>query len=556
MNQKAARESVSEIFEQGGIPFERIPHQSALFLDFLRDEDALESFYPEKNTPLEQFAGKVLKDYQVDRQKLGDALTKINREIGASPKTFENIELLRESDCVTIVTGQQAGLFSGAIYTIYKALSAVKLAADLKKRGIKAVPVFWIAEEDHDFDEIKKTYTLDGRGKLTATENSPHERLENAPVGLIKLDAAIDETLASVFETLPQTEFSDEIKTLLSESYQSGKSFSAAFTELMAKIFADYGLIFLLPLDADLKNLCAPIFVEAVEKSAEIISSLLKKDESLKSENYQSQVLVEKDSFPFFYLNDRGERQALRRNFADGKIKTQKSKTEFSIAELTQIARTAPQKLSPNALFRPVVQDYLLPTLTYFGGAAEIAYFAQNSAIYEVLNRPVTPIRHRASLTVVEPRHTRTLDKYALDFTDLFAGKEAVKAAIVEKFIASDTARTFSEVETNIEEQLNLLAESLNSNEITLAANLENRRKKISWHIAALRKKYHRAEMLKNETVERRIENLFAALLPQNVLQERSLNVVTFLNLYGANFIEWIYDAIETGEQEHRILYL
>ncbi len=556
MNQKAARVSTGEIFLQKMIPFERIPHQSRLFLDFLQAPPNLNEFYPEKNAPLEDFAERVLENYKTDRTALGDALTQLNKSLGASQKTLENIELLRESDCLAIVTGQQAGLFSGAIYTIYKAVSAVKLAADLKKNHIKAVPVFWIAEEDHDFEEVKKTFVLDKKGKLAESNNAPPERIENAPVGLTRLDETINETVEALFEKFSHTEFTDEIKILLSESYEPGETFSTSFAKFLTKIFADYGLIILMPLDSELKKLCAPIYAEAVEKSDEIIAALLERNAELKKSDYQPQVLVEKDSFPFFYQNESGVRQALRKNLDNGKVKIHKSKTEFTVDELAAIARTSSSSLSPNALLRPVVQDYLLPTLVYFGGAAEIAYFAQNSAIYKVLKRPITPISHRASLTIIEPKDARTLGKYDLSFTDLFDGKDALQSNVVERFLNEKTARVFEEVEAGINSQLMLLAANLDAKEPTLAANLANRRKKILWHIAALRGKYHRAEMSKNEVAANRLENLFAALLPHDALQERTLNVVTFLNSYGTNFIEWVYDAIESGEQDHRILFL
>ncbi|CAN5572009.1 hypothetical protein BH18ACI1_BH18ACI1_24910 [soil metagenome] len=359
-----------------------------------------------------------------------------------------------------------------------------------------------------------------------------------------------------MFENLPRTEFTDKIKQLLAETYQAGETYSTAFAKFLAEIFKQYGLIFVSPLNKKLKKLCAPIFIETIEKSDEIISALLERSKELEDKKCQPQVLVAEDSFPFFFQNKNGERQALRQDSESQKIKVQNSKNEFDRAKLTEIARKSPQNLSPNALLRPVVQDYLLPTLIYVGGAAEIAYFAQNSVIYKILNRPVTPIRHRASLTVIEAKHQRTLEKYNLEFTDLFKGKENILAEIVEKFLSNKTARTFNEVEEAINTQLNRLDKSLIKTEPTLAANLANRRKKIIWHVNALRKKYHRAEILKNEIVYRRIENLFTALLPHNALQERTINLLTFLNLYGTNFIDWIYEAIEIDEKGHKTLYL
>ncbi len=556
MNLKAARVSTGDVFEQSTIPFENIPKQSPLFLDFLKDKVCCDSFYPAKKTPIKEFSEKVLNNYRINRNELCDALTEINRSLGAGEKTLENIKLLVDRNCGAIVTGQQAGLFSGAAYTIYKALSAVKLAEELRAQNIKAVPVFWIAEEDHDFDEVKSTHVLNKKGKLYKAENTPHELTPHSPVGLVKLDNTIEKTLGDLFDNLPYTEFTGEIKQLLSQAYQSGETFSTAFAKLVSKLFAAYGLIIVTPMNVRLKKLCAPIFVEAIEKAEQIVAGLLDRNEKLPKENYPLQVLVEKDSFPLFFQNENGERQSLRRNLENGKVKVYKSKTEFETAELIETARSAPQNLSPNALMRSVVQDYLFPTFTYFGGAAEIAYFAQNSVIYEVLNRPVTPIRHRASITIVEPKNERTFRKYELNLADLFEGKDAVQSKIVEKFLNRETAQVFAAVERNIEAELNLLSVNLEASEPTLAANLENRKKKILWHLGALRNKYHRAELIKNETVENRLENLFTALLPHHALQERTLNAVTFLNLYGTNFIEWVYSTIDTDERRHQILHL
>lgn len=557
MNQKPPRVFANQSFERKDkISFSDVPQQSKLFLDFLKDSEAIEKFYPEKRTALKDFAARVFENYTVDRNRLCDALKETNDSFGASEKTFENIERLRETDCAAIVTGQQAGLFTGELYTIYKAASAIKLAEKLTRENVKAVPVFWIAEEDHDFAEVKKTFVLNRAGKLSKIENQPRGYQGNFPVGSIRLDETISETIAGLFEILPRTEFSDEIKNSLAECYQPNETFSTAFGKFLTKLFADYGLIILSPMNEKLKELCAPIFAEAVEKSDEIVAALLERNRELERENYSPQVLVAENSFPFFYQNENGERQSLRRNAASGKIKIQNSKHEFDKSELAEIARREPSRLSPNALMRPVVQDYLLPTLCYFGGAAEIAYFAQNSAIYETLNRPATPIRPRASFTIVEAKHARTLEKYDLKFADLFGGEETISAAVVEKFLGRETARVFADVEEIINTELNRLDQHLLKNEPTLSNNLANRRRKILWHIGALRKKYHRAEIFKNETAHRRIETLFAALLPHDALQERAVNVVTFLNLYGTRFVEWIYAATDTDEKPHQILYL
>ncbi len=555
MNQKSARVTANEIFQREPLRFADVPGQSKLFIDFQTDSAAHEKFYPEKNTALETFAGRVLANYKIDRGSLCDILLKTNESFGAGRETLKNIERLRGENCLAIVTGQQATLFSGALYTIYKILSAVKLAADLQKKNIEAVPVFWIAEEDHDFDEVKKAFNISKEGKLTESENTPENYRENQPVGFVKLDETIKDTINDLFEQLSHTEFSDELKKTLLETYQPAASYSQAFARFLTRILDDYGVIILSPLDSDLKQLCVPIFVETIEKSAAISSALMRRETDLKAAGVHSQVLVTESYFPFFLQNENGQRQSLRRNTANGKITVPQTKTEFEIAELLKIARESPQNLSPNALMRSVVQDYLLPTLVYYGGAAEIAYFAQNSVLYEVLNRPVTPIRHRSSFTLIERKHARTLNKYEFDFAELSDGKEKIWARVVDKFLKRETARVFTEVTENINQQMNRLNEFLTNDEPTLVNNLAVRRKKIAWHLSALQQKYYRTEKQKNDAAYRRVENLFAALLPNDALQERTLNVVTFLNLYGSNFVRWIYESIETDDRDHQILY-
>jgi uncharacterized protein YllA (UPF0747 family) len=224
--------------------------------------------------------------------------------------------------------------------------------------------------------------------------------------------------------------------------------------------------------------------------------------------------------------------------------------------ELAEIAESEPSRFSPSVVLRSVVQDYLLPTVCYFGGAAEIAYFAQSGEVYRILNRPQTTILHRQSFTVIEPKHARTLEKYGLELKDLFTGLENLHPQIVEKYLNSETARLFTEAEQKINVELNRLDQNLSTIEPTLADNLATRRRKILYHVAALRNKFHRAEISRDEVTRRRLETMFASVLPHKHLQERTLNVSNFLDRYGLYFIDWIYEAIDLDDKGHRIIYL
>jgi bacillithiol biosynthesis cysteine-adding enzyme BshC len=472
-----------------------------------------------------------------------------------SEKTLENIKLLRESDTVAVVSGQQAGLLTGPLYTIYKALSAVKLTECLRGRGFKAVPVFWIATEDHDFLEVSNAFVINKHGDLTEIRNEPKRCYENLPVGYVKLDESIKQTIDELFQALPHTEFTDELRQMIEKSWTIDTDYGDAFARMLTKIIGKYGIILLCPLDERLKKLATPIYSEAVKKSDEIVSALRKRSEELVSEGYHAQVLIGEDYFPLFYQAKNRTRHALKKT-PQGTYKTKGIEREFTLTELAELAENEPHRFSPSVVLRSVVQDYLLPTVCYFGGAAEIAYFAQSGEVYRILERPVTTIFHRQSFSFVESRHAKTLERFDLTLQDLFVGEEKLIPEIVEKYLAGDTAKVFDEVEKNINSELQKLEQSLSAIDQTLAENSTRRREKIVYHLKAMRKKFHHAQVRKDETVKRQIETAFTSLMPHKHLQERTLNIATVLNKYGNYAIDWIYESIDLDDKGHRIIYL
>jgi bacillithiol biosynthesis cysteine-adding enzyme BshC len=418
------------------------------------------------------------------------------------------------------------------------------------------VPVFWIATEDHDFAEVSKAHVINKQGDLVELKNEPQRCYENLPVGYVALDDTIKPTIEQLFAELPHTEFTDELKTMVENSWKPGNDYGEAFARLLTKILGDYGLILLCPLSESLKKLAAPIYVQAIEKSAEIVAALRARSAELEQDGYHAQVLVAEDYFPLFWQAKNKTRHALKRT-EEGNYKVKDVEREFTLGELADLAAKDPQRFSPSVVLRSIVQDYLLPTVAYFGGAAEIAYFAQSAEVYKILDRPVTPIFHRASFTLVESKHAKTLDKYDLELKDLFGGGiEHLLPQIVENFLNPDSGKIFAEVEEKINIQLNRLDQNLVNIEPTLAENLARRRRKIIYHIGALRNKFHHAEMRKNHVVERQLEAALTALLPHKHLQERTLNVTSFINRYGLYLIDWIYDAIDLDDKQHKILYL
>ena len=540
------------------IRFDRIPQQSRLFLDYLKDPLSLRRFYPSAvrfHHELPARAPEVLAAQKSDREALCDALARMNKGWGAGAETLANIELLRDPDCLAAVTGQQAGLFTGPLYTIYKALSAVKLSGCLSQGGTKNVPVFWIATEDHDFAEVAKAEFINRDCSFDSVSVPASMHPEGVPVGRVLLDDSINEAVAQLLSKLPATEFTPELENLLRATWQTGRSYGEAFARMLTALLGPYGLILLDPLDPALKELAAPLYADAARRSHEIAIAVEKRSRELEQAGYHVQVVASENSFPLFMLDEQETRQAVVRT-AEGQYQAKSGGRKYTAEELAEWAAREPQKFSPNVTLRAVVQDYLLPTIAYSGGAAEIAYFAQTAEVYRVLGRPVTPILPRASMTMVEKHTGRSLERYDLKLSDFFGGLDPVLARVVEQHLGTAAAESFQRTEASVNNELDSLQKQLRQVDPTLADALETGRRKINYQIEGLRTRFHRAQMSRDDAVHRQLQRAFELLYPEKTLQERRINVASLLARHGHYVIEWIYKAINLSSSDHQVLYL
>jgi bacillithiol synthase len=540
---------------QDALRFTDIPRTSKLFTDFLYDYEKVAAFYTDFGrsvSPLAEHARQIgAQDF--DRDRVADALERINHKAGSPELTFKHIEMLRRKGSVAIVTGQQAGLFTGPLYTIHKALTVIKLAACLREQGVEAVPVFWVASEDHDYEEVNHTRLIDPEGNVQTVHYEPDNRPLEVPVGKIVTDENINAALDEFIKQLPPSEFLQGIEEDLRQSYKAGTPFAEAFAKLMARIFKDYGVVLLDPGDEGLKQVAAPLYAKAIEKTTEIASALVERSAALVKAGYHAQVNTAEDMVPLFII-DEGRRVALTQR--DGRFHVKGSGRSFAQDELAQLALRCPNCFSPNVTLRPVVQDYLLPTAAYIGGPAEIAYFAQLRAVYEVLERQAPCVLPRASFSIVEGRHQKTMEKYGLQLADFFEGLHAAVTKVVETSLDRSTAEAFAETERIFNEQLTRLEESLHKADPTLADSLKRSREKVLYQIEHLRTRFIHASARREETTFRQVERAYTTLMPNKNFQERELNVFYFLSRYGHSLIDELHDAADIGFSNHRLLYV
>ena len=536
------------------VDFANIPKTSRLFLDFLHDFSKVQRFFPNPYS-LDQFRKETLgSSCQLShREELCGILERQNRTFGAGERTFEHLQKLRDSDCWAVVTGQQVGLFTGPAYTIYKALTAVKLAAHYACRGLKAVPVFWMATEDHDLVEVSECFLVDADSQPRQIHYSPETTQQRESVGRVAFSEGIQASLAEFLSLLPNSEFKEEFLVRLRMAYSPGKTFASAFGEVFSYLASNYGLILLDPQDEGLKNLARPMLESILLRSQELNTAAESQSQLLLQSGYHSQVILDKESVGLFF-EDGGKRRGL---IHDGdRIRPKGHEPVLARQDWQRLVQSRPWQFSPNVLFRPVVQDYLLPTLAYVAGPSEIAYLAQTRGLYDELGRKMPIIFPRVSVSIIERKIAKILEKYRLNFEDVFLGSEALIKKIVEQTMDQSLSERFSAIEIDFTKKLGELENSLRSVDPTLGEALKTTQQKVQYQVSHLRAKFVAAETRQQEVTTKQIEKALAVLFPLKTLQERRLNVFYFLSRYGMDFLAQLYEEIDLTDPDHHLMQI
>jgi bacillithiol biosynthesis cysteine-adding enzyme BshC len=532
------------------LPFTQIPHTSRLFLDYLSYTASVRGMYPRSpifSEWVKEESQRVAYDAS-RRAKVSEILERQNRAWGASAKALANIERFRRG-ALAAVTGQQVGLFGGPLFSIFKALTAVKLAEQATAAGVDCVPVFWLATEDHDLAEVNHV-ALVSEHELPEPFVVESQGVSDAPVGAVKFGAEIEAVVERAATLLGDS----EVTTWLRQAYRPGETLGSAFALLFTRLFADWGVILLDPAEKDFHDLAKPLFRAAIERASELDEALLGRGKALEAAGYHQQVKVTSATTLLFEVKNGSRTVVRRRNNGASGGEFAVGEERISPKELVDQIEQAPEKFSPNVLFRPVVQDYLLPTLVYTGGSAEVAYFAQAAVVYEKLLGRVTPILPRFSATLLEAKAERILTRYQLGLPEVLQGTEKVREAIAARSLPSDLQARFSEAYASAEQSMAAVREAIGKLDSTLIQAADRARMSMWNQINRLHRRASRAELLRNEVITRHADALIHALFPHKALQEREVAGVSFVARYGPELLANLYQMIRPDCHDHQVI--
>ncbi|MBZ5545129.1 MAG: bacillithiol biosynthesis cysteine-adding enzyme BshC [Acidobacteriia bacterium] len=534
------------------IPYTRVPHSSKLLQDYLYHFDRVAGYYtgaPFEPASYQSLAGK-LRGFLPERKSLLEILKRQNRAFGCGEATFLNIDRLGDPGAFAVVTGQQVGLFSGPVFTLYKALTAVRLAQSLSEQGLPTVPVFWLASEDHDLDEVAQTTVLDEEYGSVVLSDSGERPSPRSPVGLVKLTEGIAATLDRLETALPPGDARDALLQDLRQCYQPGAGWGAAFGRLMARLFKPWGVVLVDPLDADIQRLGARAYELALTQSARLRALLQERSAALVRAGYHAQVHVA-DHSTLLFVNREGNRVPLDERsgkfFVDG---GEEVKGEALKADAAQ----QPFRFSTNVLLRPILQDTLLPTLAYVAGPSELAYLAQAQALYESFGRPMPVVFPRAGFTLVDRRTQRLLEKYQISVEDVWQGEEHLGRKIAAAGLVEGWSERFDQSERELAALLEGLRKDIETLDPTLLDTLKHAEEKMKYQLEKVRGKLSRAALQRSDLLARHEQSLRRFLMPGKDLQERQVSGVYFLGRAGPELLERIHAQIQVRSSDHQVL--
>jgi bacillithiol biosynthesis cysteine-adding enzyme BshC len=512
-------------------PITVLPHITQLYRDYIAmpEGSAVRGWYgsaPFDSSWMHQGAVSA----PAGKEALADILHAQSLSFGAGPLVLANIDKLRKG-ARAVVTGQQVGLFGGPLLTLLKAATAIARAAEATAAtGIDHVPVFWLATEDHDLEEVDQISLLTKKSveTITAQLKTPVP----VKVGGIRLGEGVDAALDLASELLGYAPVCD----LLREFYTPDATLGGAFARLMTRLFAAHGLIVMDAAGREFHALGASALRAAIERAEEFERSLLARSEQLEREGYHAQVLVKPNASLLFLIDEvTGERFALRRLREAGAAEAawKAGSRIYSTAELLAILETAPERISPNALLRPIFQDTILPTAAYVGGPAEIAYFAQSAVLYEGILKRTTPVLPRLSATLIEPAIAQVMAAHEVSLPDAMTSAEALTQRLGARAMPIESKRKLAAVGNAMDTELGVLTEYLSAMDASLGRAAGVSASKMRYQMNRLRRMAATFEVQKEASLRKHADALTLNLFPDGHPQERLIGGVWFLARYS-----------------------
>lgn len=525
---------------------------------FLDDFASLRSFYthdprdPDVWPRMIEAAGS--RTTPPPRKALSRILQEQNTRYGADDTVLDNARSLAGDDTYVVSTGQQTGLFTGPLYTIYKAVTVVKLAKRVSEEtGVRAVPVFWMAADDHDYAEINHVHVCPADGDALRFELSPDDPNDRRSASGRNLGPGIGPLLDRFADALPDSEYSPSAVGALRQHCTAETTLSDAFARLMTLLFQGQGLVLVDPTDPALKPLMSPVFEQEIRNPLASTRSVLAVSGKLAEAGFDPQVVRSPDAVNLFLYQD-GQRNALR--YRNGRFSNRDGSLSFTGRELLRLLEEAPGRFTHNVITRPLVQDTLFPALAYIGGPAEIAYYGQLAGVYRQFGLPFPVVYPRASHTLVGARTARILEKHGLTISHFVQGIDSVVDRKLRDDMPVQVAEGLRAARGDVEAHYRNLKGHVTSIDPGLSRIVDASERKTNFALGKLEEKTLRAMKKADGVMRGQIMRADRMVYPNGQLQERVANIWQYVALHGFDIVKTLFEATDEADFRHRITLL
>ncbi|WP_438492321.1 bacillithiol biosynthesis cysteine-adding enzyme BshC [Paenibacillus sp. IHBB 3054] len=538
---------------------EPIPGGSALARDYIDRYETVEHLYGgdfrNEDSREKRAAWLDANEHQrADRTKIASALRLYNEQHNPHSAVMNALALLEQPGTLVVTGGQQSGLFTGPLFVVYKVITTIQAAKEAAAQlGRPVVPLFWVAGEDHDWDEVNHTFVLNRTGEITRIKLDKAEGPRSSVSDIKVEESGWEQVIAELDGLLQESEFKPQIMEFIRESSRMAGSMSDAFAKLIGSLFGKFGLILLDSADPELRKLEKPFFAKLIERNDELEAAYKQSAMGIVDGGYELQADVTPGNANLFYIHE-GTRLLLHK--ADGRYTDRKGVITFSPEEMLAVLEDHPERFSNNVLTRPLMQDYVLPVLGTVLGQGELAYWAIPRNAFEVVGGQMPLILPRMSFTVIEGTLHKHMNKYSLSFEDVRQGLEQKRKEWITAQDELELGRRFEETKEAFSAMYEPLIEQLGTIQAGLLKLGNNNKEKILDQIAFLQGKAQDAMEKQNEAALRQWERIELSLMPLGKPQERVYNMMYYLNRYGPAWLDELMTIPADFSGTHRIIYM
>jgi bacillithiol biosynthesis cysteine-adding enzyme BshC len=486
-----------------------------------------------------------------DRARMAELLAAQQQQRNAPQAARAAAAQLASPDAVAVVTGQQAGVFGGPMYTLLKALSALQLARRTeRKQGVPAVAIFWVEAEDHDWEEIRSCTVLDAEFQPRTVTLADLEGAGERPIAQLTLDAGVEQTIDELAAALQQTEFTARVLEDVRSAWKPGTGMARAFAIWLERVLGPYGLVVFESADSAAKPLVAGVFARELSAPGQTAALAARAGEELAARGHAPQVVPQADNVSLFSIEE--GRKPIKRH-GDQLVIGDRT---FDGAALARTATATPSSFSPNVLLRPIVQDTLFPTICYVAGPSELAYLGQLRGVYEQFGVAMPLMFPRSTATLLDSGAARFLRKYSVPFEDLRTPGESALNRLLEAQLPESVEASLRDAGSQTEEAMARVITALPQLDPTLVGAAKTTLGKMEHELRSLHTKVIHAAKKRHDTLRRQFTRAQAQAFPEGHPQERTLGVVYFLNKYGPGLIDLLLDELPIDAGKHWVITL